>query len=529
MRRIPLLLLVLLHLALSWHFWWLCDDAFISFRYARNLAEGSGLRFNPGEHVPVEGYSNFLWVMIAAAAARIGLAIPTVMPSLSWLCGGGLVVAVHRVAERSLGLGAGAALTAALAVAISPAVVIWGTSGLATVPAALLLLVATDRLVLSTEAGATRSGALAALALALIRTEGVGWGFVLTVLALGVRRLEPGRHRDDATALLTALGPALVVYGAYFGWRSWYFQSWIANTASAKLAFGADTAARGASYVIAFGLASLAPVVHLALLPSAWVARWRGLVIGLMFVGVGLFAVLVGGDFMAMGRLLVAGASFGALLLACAVSSAGRPRAAVVAAALVSVIGALPLAEVHLVPGELRKPWRVRHNTKHFRSEIRQWAFMRSNTRRWISLGKALAAIESPGESLVLGAIGAAGFHSHLFIHDRYGLVTRAVAEREVEAGASASSPGHDKEVLPAFFLELEPTYLRVELLASKGAMTKARELGEWWDRKPEIAALYAPRLDRVEVDGRERWLLTLARSEHPRRARAAFDELVAR
>jgi len=40
------------------------DDAFISFRYARNLVAGNGLTFNPGEYV--EGFSNFLWVMFSA-------------------------------------------------------------------------------------------------------------------------------------------------------------------------------------------------------------------------------------------------------------------------------------------------------------------------------------------------------------------------------------------------------------------------------------------------------------------------------
>ena len=41
--------------------WFLTDDAFISFRYVRNLLEGHGLVFNPGERV--EGYSNFLWTL----------------------------------------------------------------------------------------------------------------------------------------------------------------------------------------------------------------------------------------------------------------------------------------------------------------------------------------------------------------------------------------------------------------------------------------------------------------------------------
>ena len=40
------------------------DDAFITFRYARNLAGGE-LAYNPGEKV--EGFSNFLWVLVCAA------------------------------------------------------------------------------------------------------------------------------------------------------------------------------------------------------------------------------------------------------------------------------------------------------------------------------------------------------------------------------------------------------------------------------------------------------------------------------
>ncbi len=45
--------------------WFLTDDAFISFRYTRNLIEGHGLVFNPGERV--EGYTNFLWILELAA------------------------------------------------------------------------------------------------------------------------------------------------------------------------------------------------------------------------------------------------------------------------------------------------------------------------------------------------------------------------------------------------------------------------------------------------------------------------------
>ncbi len=44
---------------------WLIDDAGISFVYSRNLAAGYGLVTQPGM-APVEGYSNFLWVVVMA-------------------------------------------------------------------------------------------------------------------------------------------------------------------------------------------------------------------------------------------------------------------------------------------------------------------------------------------------------------------------------------------------------------------------------------------------------------------------------
>ncbi len=49
--------------------WFITDDAFISFRYVRNLLDGHGLVFNPGEYV--EGYTNFLWVLELAAIWRV--------------------------------------------------------------------------------------------------------------------------------------------------------------------------------------------------------------------------------------------------------------------------------------------------------------------------------------------------------------------------------------------------------------------------------------------------------------------------
>ena len=59
---------------------WTCDDSFISFRYADNLARGQGPVFNEGEHV--EGYSNFLWVLFLAGGRLTGL--PPLIVSKGW-------------------------------------------------------------------------------------------------------------------------------------------------------------------------------------------------------------------------------------------------------------------------------------------------------------------------------------------------------------------------------------------------------------------------------------------------------------
>lgn len=52
-------------------FGYLVDDSFISYRYAENLRAGNGLVFNSGERV--EGYSNFLWVIILRSLISTGV------------------------------------------------------------------------------------------------------------------------------------------------------------------------------------------------------------------------------------------------------------------------------------------------------------------------------------------------------------------------------------------------------------------------------------------------------------------------
>src|SRR3954447_14615800 len=66
-----LVLTITILIILAWVFRFIQDDAFISFRYADNLARGNGLVWNAGEYV--EGYTNFLWTMIIAGVLWLNL------------------------------------------------------------------------------------------------------------------------------------------------------------------------------------------------------------------------------------------------------------------------------------------------------------------------------------------------------------------------------------------------------------------------------------------------------------------------
>jgi hypothetical protein len=77
---------------------WLIDDAGISFVYARKPVTGHGLVSQPGL-APVEGYSNFLWVLLVAPlyAGKV-----FVLPWTAKALGAGLVALAYLVCWRAV-------------------------------------------------------------------------------------------------------------------------------------------------------------------------------------------------------------------------------------------------------------------------------------------------------------------------------------------------------------------------------------------------------------------------------------------
>ena len=94
-EKIILLLIIAIFVvhALSMNF--TQDDAFISYRYVKNFVNGHGLVFNPGERV--EGYTNFLWIILLSLFAKFGLDIILVSKILGITSGGITLFLLYKI------------------------------------------------------------------------------------------------------------------------------------------------------------------------------------------------------------------------------------------------------------------------------------------------------------------------------------------------------------------------------------------------------------------------------------------------
>ncbi len=306
------------------------DDAYISFRYARNLATGRGLAFNPGEHV--EGYTNFSWVLLAALAERLGLASPWVMPLLGLIAGIALV-AFGFASARSIAREEGgdappfAGVPAACVIAASPTLASYAGTGLET---ALYALLATVTSVAIARRRAVPF-ALASAAAFLTRPEGALLGFV------GVAAFVATREWKKLAVAGSLLG-AIVI--PYLAWKEVYFGSITPNTLAAK---PPDLRA-GLSYV-GWALPEISGLVVAAVL--AWRSRPRVVLLALWGVQV-LGALAEGGDWMPGQRFLVP--ALGSLAIAADREILGlfviprRPRDAWRPLLLLLVLANVPLA-----------------------------------------------------------------------------------------------------------------------------------------------------------------------------------------
>ena len=297
-----------------------CDDAFISYRYAANLAAGSGLAFDTVRELPVEGYSNFLWVVWLSLFEGLGADVTVAARWSSALAGLLLLFGTMRLAERRLSLGAGGLTAAGLFFASLPAFCLWSTGGLATMPAALAIFGVLWALHGDEEDPKVVPALICAAAATLLRADGIGYvGLILAATFAGSKSARRAVVLTAATA-----GAALIAQAV---WRHGYYGEWVPNTAKIKAGLTTARLHRGLLYAGAF----LVALPAVALGGVIGLRRWREgpapllLACAVLLFGSFGYAVWVGGDFMPFGRFLVPALPAVALLFAWGLSRLAPP------------------------------------------------------------------------------------------------------------------------------------------------------------------------------------------------------------
>jgi hypothetical protein len=223
-------------------FYWpqINDDAFITFRYSLMLAEGHGPYFNPGERV--EGYTNFLLMLLSALAIRLDGpdAVQFWAQLINVLGGLAAVLATAALTARWIAqtpaLAARADLLGAAAgvlVATNAALLVNSTTGLETAMFAGWLAIAL--LALQRQYDRRRygwSGVWLALA-AWTRPEGAGLAAAVFFGRVLRGEWRVGRERGWLAADATI---AMAAVAAQLGFRlAAYDGEWVPNTYLAKL------------------------------------------------------------------------------------------------------------------------------------------------------------------------------------------------------------------------------------------------------------------------------------------------------
>ena len=323
---------------------WMCDDAFITFRYADNLVRGHGLVFNAGERV--EGYTNFSWTLWTALGLRLGASAEAWAGVSGIACFGATLVLLARRGwsiARASGL-AWPLPAAAVLAAVHHEWTAFATSGLET--SAFTLLVFAGYVLVSpvgdpasAPAGGrprgaglgrlTAAGVVLALA-SVTRPDGVLFAVVCGAWILA--------GRDLRGALAFAAGFA-VLWLPVTIWRVAYYGDLFPNTYYAKSA-SVPWWSQGWFYAQIY-FARYWPLL-LALPCAGFVRPRRPVALELALAVVyTLYVMRVGGDFM-FGRLLLPVTPFLLIILERGLGAlaGGRPlvRAVAVAGLVVALV-----------------------------------------------------------------------------------------------------------------------------------------------------------------------------------------------
>jgi arabinofuranosyltransferase len=468
-------IIVLVFLIHTFHLNVVAEDAFITFQFARNLVNGHGIVWNIGE-APVEGYTNFLWLLLSAFLMKIGLNV-TLYTQLFGVAASLVTMSyVYRFGRRMFNLPPGSALIPCLFLAASGPFAAWAGSGMEMNLFGLFLLAGCYYFVGWAQFDSWKDllKCLLMLFLAtLTRPEGFMIFGLVAVLGMTFTLL---RSRRDRLQYILSLLVYVIPFLIYFFWRYSYFGFLLPNTFYAKTGGNFYQFLRGLKYSSLFAFHFLLPLLPLYFTfvwengfeVSGRAIRWRAFIphlkahlniyLGILVSAVySLYIVYVGGDYMAMYRFFVPILPFFYLLLGPITSYLFQHSAVISYKRLMTrsliafAIGMTILQSTAIETRLFRKP------------EFMHGTYQGIQYERWhVTRYKVISNFfrgykHSDQESIALGPIGIISFYSDMIIYSVFGIVDTQIAHKKM-SGLGQGFPGHEKSDLP-YVLSKRPTY----------------------------------------------------------------------
>jgi arabinofuranosyltransferase len=430
---------VVLAVFLAWLRRFVCDDAFISFNYARSLIEGNGLTWFGNR---VEGYSNFLWVLWSALGIRLGIE-----PVLwSWLSGiACFVVTLYATWRIGLKLFSepAPALLGVLFLCTNYTVSSFATSGLETMLQTALLSLGVLSLVRIAEDERLRHLlSLSVVSGLAVLTRMDSFLPVAVIGTWAVFRLV--RQRAGVWQYAALVLPGLCLVLPWLVWKQLYYGSILPNSLLVKVGLEPAAFRVGLDYLVRFfNWYLIWPVLVLGIAALVWRRRrvvpglWLLVTMTLVWYG---YVVLVGGDFIEF-RFLVPVTPALFLLTAFLVwyglgSVLKRNRLALPALSL-AILFAASVVHAH----------RFRHTTQDLTMDSVSTlaGFYDINPGHdWCCIGRKLGSdLKGTGAVLALGAVGSIPFYSRLQTVDMLGLNERGAGRLFPARAYVRPRPGH--------------------------------------------------------------------------------------